>query len=284
MSVFKLFKQTPLIRLILKSRTKPKEQKETCQSHLNTCLTLHQSSMIHWFKVQIFLYLATAAATEMYTTKFTTFPSDITVKMTSVGPTMPASTFLSCARRCMKYVTTCSSFLYNQTINTCIPGSWLVRSEMSVTSTLATLYYKPGAFCESRLVNFTIKSYGDVSACMWLSNSSANYDTARKYCLNLGSHLYTIRIPNKLFILLDVVHTLNVDYWVGLNDIAEEGVFRWEDDNSLWKKDWTLFASGQPDNLGNEDCVQYSPTFYPINDRPCSYLSRFICEMSPLLS
>ncbi|KAK6969908.1 CD209 antigen-like protein 2, partial [Biomphalaria glabrata] len=58
----------------------------------------------------------------------------------------------------------------------------------------------------------------------------------------LGSNLFTIKVPEKLNILLNAVKTFNVEYWIGLNDRDQEGVFRWVDDGSVWTKSFPLFA------------------------------------------
>lgn len=42
--------------------------------------------------------------------------------------------------------------------------------------------------------------------------------------------------------------------WIGLNDVATEGLFEWPSGESTTYRAW---APGQPDNQGNEDFVHY---------------------------
>ncbi|KAI8767870.1 CD209 antigen protein 2 [Biomphalaria glabrata] len=94
-----------------------------------------------------------------------------------------------------------------------------------------------------------------------------------------------MKVPEKVYILMDTLkyNAIN-EFWVGLDDILEEGVYRWADDDSLSidnavNSSWPWFAINQPDNLGNEDCIEYSKSIYPVNDISCSLLFRFICEL-----
>ena len=41
--------------------------------------------------------------------------------------------------------------------------------------------------------------------------------------------------------------------WIGLSDLKEEGVFAWVDGSAL---DYTNWAGGEPNNAGEEDCVE----------------------------
>ena len=62
--------------------------------------------------------------------------------------------------------------------------------------------------------------------------------------------------------------------WLGLNDIAEEGVWVWSDGSPVTH---TKFGLGQPDNSGNEDCVEMKSNGF-LNDRSCGVLLHFFCE------
>ncbi|XP_038057881.1 perlucin-like protein [Patiria miniata] len=69
-------------------------------------------------------------------------------------------------------------------------------------------------------------------------------------------------------------------YWIGANDVSEEGHFRWQQDDS--DVEFTRWTGGQPDNYYNEDCVV-------VNSNNMSWYDKwrkdvffcFVCEMFP---
>jgi hypothetical protein len=67
--------------------------------------------------------------------------------------------------------------------------------------------------------------------------------------------------------------------WIGLYDIAEEGVFRWISDMKLAYP--SFWGSGQPDdNNIAEDCVELYAVNSNWNDQNCENNHvPFICEM-----
>ncbi len=68
----------------------------------------------------------------------------------------------------------------------------------------------------------------------------------------------------------------NSKWWIGLNDIDTEGTFEWENGDDVDFENW---HSGEPNNLGNEDCTQYNRWGdHTWNDEPCSSSFRYICE------
>ena len=75
-------------------------------------------------------------------------------------------------------------------------------------------------------------------------------------------------------------------YWIGLSDIDNEGEWKWTDGTGLtgYKK----WKSGQPNNVGNQDCVailegDYTNGHYNAewNDLKCSRQLGYICKKSP---
>ncbi|KAK3105709.1 hypothetical protein FSP39_003936 [Pinctada imbricata] len=72
--------------------------------------------------------------------------------------------------------------------------------------------------------------------------------------------------------------TLANSYWIGGNDIQNEGIFKWyRSDTDLTFTDWN---PGQPDDAGtNEDCMDLQGIFsYHWNDHNCDVRQHFICE------
>lgn len=65
--------------------------------------------------------------------------------------------------------------------------------------------------------------------------------------------------------------------FVGLNDIAEEGVYVWTDGTP---NVYARFISQQPDNhVNDEDCIVMSSAERGgFADIPCSYKRSFFCE------
>ena len=66
--------------------------------------------------------------------------------------------------------------------------------------------------------------------------------------------------------------------WLGLNDLAKEGTFVW--DSSGKTPSFTDWKPGEPNNLGDEDCVRlFVHDFAKWNDAPCHLKSRFVCQL-----
>ena len=62
---------------------------------------------------------------------------------------------------------------------------------------------------------------------------------------------------------------------IGMNDIAEEGVYVWDDGSPVTQ---IRFAPYEPNNLHNEDCMTIWPGNGGFNDFSCTGLCYFICE------
>ena len=70
------------------------------------------------------------------------------------------------------------------------------------------------------------------------------------------------------------------DLWVGIDDRAEEGVYRFTTDNTYFDSSESLFKwdSGEPNNQNNEDCVHLKSS--QLNDVNCNdgYYYHGLCE------
>ena len=115
-----------------------------------------------------------------------------------------------------------------------------------------------------------------------------DWSTAQSYCSDRGYLLANIGDATEEALLrfvlgLDGAITTGAaaDYWIGLNDTAIEGTYAWIGGSNATYFNW---APGEPNNSGNEDCVQ---TFAPSagetisgrwNDRLCTHKLAFVCE------
>ena len=93
----------------------------------------------------------------------------------------------------------------------------------------------------------------------------SNYNLANVYCLMNG------------------MGCLGRSFWIGLDDIDDEGIFTWSSGQAL---NYTAWWPDEPNNWQNQDCtiLRY---IYPRNnydqfqwdDDDCEAQSKFICEM-----
>jgi hypothetical protein len=82
------------------------------------------------------------------------------------------------------------------------------------------------------------------------STGSMTWTDARQACINMGGHLVTstsLAENNFLF-------SLWPDGWIGLTDEQTEGVWKWVTGEPY---SWSYWNSGEPNNAGNEDYIQF---------------------------
>ena len=82
------------------------------------------------------------------------------------------------------------------------------------------------------------------------STGSATWTIARTNCSNMGGHLVTITTSGEQSFLFG----LWPSGWIGLTDEVTEGTWRWVTGETYSYKNWN---SGEPNNSGNEDYVQF---------------------------
>ena len=68
-------------------------------------------------------------------------------------------------------------------------------------------------------------------------------------------------------------------YWIGLTDLATEGKFVWQHAFSPLRE-YTNWIPGEPNNMGNEDCVMIWPHKggWGWNDGPCYTNLHALCK------
>lgn len=82
------------------------------------------------------------------------------------------------------------------------------------------------------------------------STGSAVWTTARTNCSNMGGHLVTITSAGEQ----NFLYTLWPSGWIGLTDEVIEGTWKWVTGETYSYTNWN---SGEPNNSGNEDYVQF---------------------------
>lgn len=64
-------------------------------------------------------------------------------------------------------------------------------------------------------------------------------------------------------------------FWIGLNDLAEQGIWTWADGKPLTATAW---KAGEPNNFGREGCVENFTDTWQWNDLDCNTELPSICE------
>jgi len=82
------------------------------------------------------------------------------------------------------------------------------------------------------------------------STGTANWQTAKSNCANMGGHLVTITTSGEQAFIFG----LWPSGWIGLTDEVTEGTWKWVTGETYSYTNWN---SGEPNNSGNEDYVQF---------------------------
>jgi hypothetical protein len=102
------------------------------------------------------------------------------------------------------------------------------------------------------------------------------YEDARGVCEGMDAGLAVIDSEGEHYLLAEFAwRNLGSDFWLGLDDLEEEGEFRWANGRALGFQAW---ADGEPNNSGEEDCGQYWLNSGNWNDIGCWAELPMICE------
>jgi len=189
------------------------------------------------------------------------------------------------------------------TTTTTTPATTTTTTTPATTATTLSRRQEVERELKAKLANFDGTEPEWVQdSLIWISNFGANFDDAQEQCQSYGGRLYEPKSLEHNKMVWNFLKSKGRDiyyHWIGINDIAREGVFVYATSGEPisfqhWGS-WSTFGQ-QPDNFnGNHDCVQYvsswsglSPTgsISPVwqgpsdawDDYRCSTPFRFICE------
>lgn len=111
----------------------------------------------------------------------------------------------------------------------------------------------------------------------WICPTPRTYAQALEHCEELGAGLAQIESELENELLYAAATAIRrQDWWLGLDDIEEEGVWEWNDGSPL---EFTWWHGGEPNDWGSgEDCGGYWMDDH-WNDWPCSYELGVLCEL-----
>ncbi|XP_074518048.1 type-2 ice-structuring protein-like [Halichoeres trimaculatus] len=95
-------------------------------------------------------------------------------------------------------------------------------------------------------------------------------------CRSLGGHLASLHSYNEYQLVQSLITPSgNPSAWLGGSDALQEGVWEWTDGTTFQYRNW---CTAQPDNWGNEDCLQMSYSNHKCwNDVNCGYRYPSVC-------
>jgi len=107
-------------------------------------------------------------------------------------------------------------------------------------------------------------------------NHPRTWMEARKFCISQGADLAVLDNADEQTWVLSEAKKLAPakEVWIGLSDLAAEGQFVWNDGKPIT---WSSWASGQPNNGNDSDCVRLRPDG-KWDDRVCTEGAAAICE------
>lgn len=97
-------------------------------------------------------------------------------------------------------------------------------------------------------------------------------------CVVQGGHLVSVHgVEMQDWLVATAFGIMGGDWWVGLNDLQNEGNFEWTDGTPL---DFEQWSPGEPNNAGEEDCVHLPPWAGGYwNDLFCGAAGGYICQL-----
>ncbi|XP_051784485.1 C-type lectin domain family 4 member E-like [Erpetoichthys calabaricus] len=124
-------------------------------------------------------------------------------------------------------------------------------------------------------------------SCYFFSTDKMDWNSSRDNCTGMGAQLVIMNSVKEQKFLQGASYISTTEgFWIGLNDIENEGQWRWVDNSTLSSSltAWTIRNDGtqEPDNWtgkdkSGEDCVRLSLTWF---DASCKEQFYRICEKS----
>ncbi len=120
------------------------------------------------------------------------------------------------------------------------------------------------------------EALGPGGNCYFIETSGAGWTTAQTACRGRGTgwDLATVDDATEQA-FLEGAMTASSDHWIGLNDRTTEGTYVWSNGGTSTYRNW---ESGQPNNSGNQDCVEIDDGNGRWNDDDCGDNNPYICE------
>ncbi|XP_041443149.1 hepatic lectin isoform X1 [Xenopus laevis] len=127
--------------------------------------------------------------------------------------------------------------------------------------------------CDSAWINFE-------DSCYYITTKKTNWEKARSFCVQEGGDLAVINSEKEQTFLKEKSGVSRINrFWIGLNDLEEEGTWTWVDGTD-YSTSYQFWTKGEPnDHLKNEDCAHLWNFTGEWNDVHCTFEVPYaICE------
>ncbi|CAG5133364.1 unnamed protein product [Candidula unifasciata] len=186
-----------------------------------------------------------------------------------LGGSWTSPSQISCASKCMDKYSTCWSFLYNSTTGLCTPSSSFDSQQQLPTVAEGDLYNS----LTCTLNGFQMYTQNLTTICV-SEGFYADYVEADKRCRKFGGVLMSVKTYDRIGILLAAFSAS--ESWVGCDDLDNDGIFRWKEDNEALSEDEiSLLFLGKP----TKQCISYDSSERKLTSSDCSYYLNYFCEM-----
>ncbi|XP_038201249.1 CD209 antigen-like protein B [Arvicola amphibius] len=113
--------------------------------------------------------------------------------------------------------------------------------------------------------------------CYFVSKYQQNWSSAVKACQEVEAQLVIIQSDEEQSFLQQTSKAKGAT-WMGLSDLKKEGSWLWVDDSPLSSRLQKYWNRGEPNNIGEEDCVEFAGDGW--NDSKCDLQKFWICKKS----
>ncbi|XP_057621076.1 CD209 antigen-like protein B isoform X2 [Chionomys nivalis] len=113
--------------------------------------------------------------------------------------------------------------------------------------------------------------------CYFISKYQQNWSSAVKACQEVEAQLVIIQRDEEQSFLQQTSKAKGAT-WMGLSDLKKEGSWLWVDDSPLSSRFQKYWSRGEPNNIGEEDCVEFTGDGW--NDAKCDLQKFWVCKKS----
>ncbi|XP_056322516.1 CD209 antigen-like protein E [Danio aesculapii] len=123
------------------------------------------------------------------------------------------------------------------------------------------------------------------SSLYYLSSEKKSWTESRRDCKDRGADLIIINNQREQDFIMNI--TSNNEFWIGVTDSDEEGIWKWVDGSNLTSRFWASYGSiTEPNGQTKENCVvthlKKHPYLIGWLDVTCAGAHQWICEKNIL--